>query len=121
MNTFHITITEHAAHKFTSIIDSSVLKNKTIDNYDKNTTFIRLEIKGGGCSGFQYLFNVVTEKKSEDFSFSFGNHSLIVDPNSIILINHSKIDYVSDLLGDSFRIINPQASSSCGCGTSFSL
>ena len=80
-------------------------------------SFFRIAIKGGGCSGFKYDFSFEKEPKNEDLKFN----NIIIDKASADLLKGSEIDYASDLIGDSFKISNPQSKSSCGCGVSFSL
>ena len=80
-------------------------------------SFFRIAIKGGGCSGFQYDFSF--DKKSEDDDLKFNN--ILIDKKSAELLKGSEVDYVSELIGNSFKISNPQSKSSCGCGVSFSL
>ncbi len=79
--------------------------------------FFRIAIKGGGCSGFKYDFSFEKEPKNEDLKFN----NIIIDKTSADLLKGSEVDYASDLIGDSFKISNPQSKSSCGCGVSFSL
>jgi iron-sulfur cluster insertion protein len=79
--------------------------------------FFRIAIKGGGCSGFQYEFTFEKTKNDDDLSFD----NILVDKTSADLLKDSEVDYVSELMGESFKISNPQSKSSCGCGVSFSL
>ena len=80
-------------------------------------SFFRIAIKGGGCSGFQYEFTFEQSKNDDDLSFE----NILVDKTSANLLKDSEVDYVSELMGESFKISNPQSKSSCGCGVSFSL
>jgi iron-sulfur cluster assembly accessory protein len=80
-------------------------------------SFFRIAIKGGGCSGFQYEFTFDQSKNDDDLSFE----NILVDKTSADLLKDSEVDYVSELMGESFKISNPQSKSSCGCGVSFSL
>ena len=80
-------------------------------------SFFRIAIKGGGCSGFQYEFTFEQRKNDDDLSFD----NILVDKTSADLLKNSEVDYVSELMGESFKISNPQSKSSCGCGVSFSL
>ena len=93
---------------------------KQIDNLlakkDKGS-FFRIAIKGGGCSGFQYEFTFDKEKAADDLNY--GN--ILIDKTSADLLKGSEVDYVSELIGEQFKISNPQTKSSCGCGVSFSL
>ena len=80
-------------------------------------SFFRIAIKGGGCSGFQYDFSFDKEAQNEDLKYN----NILIDRNSADLLKGSEIDYVQELIGNSFKINNPQTKSSCGCGVSFSL
>jgi iron-sulfur cluster insertion protein len=80
-------------------------------------SFFRIAIKGGGCSGFQYEFTFDQLKSDDDLSFE----NILIDKTSADLLKDSEVDYVSELMGESFKISNPQSKSSCGCGVSFSL
>ena len=80
-------------------------------------TFFRIAVKGGGCSGFKYDFSFEEKPSNEDLKFN----NIIIDKTSADLLKGSEIDYATDLIGDSFKISNPQSKSSCGCGVSFSL
>ena len=90
--------------------------NNLLSKKDKGS-FFRIAIKGGGCSGFQYDFSFDQNPKDEDLKFN----NVIIDKTSADLLKCSEVDYASDLIGDSFKISNPQSKSSCGCGVSFSL
>ena len=87
----------------------------------ENSQFFRITVLGGGCAGFQYKFDFSEKANEDDLIFEYQNAKIIIDHTSIELIKGSKIDYVTELIGSSFKISNPQASSSCGCGTSFSI
>ena len=80
-------------------------------------TFFRIAILGGGCSGFKYDFSFDKKEEKNDLKF---NH-ILIDKNSAEMLKGSEIDYVSELIGDSFKVNNPQSKSSCGCGVSFAL
>ena len=80
-------------------------------------SFFRIAIKSGGCSGFQYDFSFDTKAEQDDLVFN----NVLIDKKSAELLNGSEVDYVSELIGESFKITNPQSKSSCGCGVSFSL
>jgi len=90
--------------------------NSLLSKKDKGS-FFRIAIKGGGCSGFQYEFTFDHSKLEDDLSFE----KILIDKASADLLKGSKIDYVSELIGEQFKITNPQTKSSCGCGVSFSL
>jgi len=80
-------------------------------------SFFRIAIKGGGCSGFQYDFSIDKSSNKDDLIFE----NILIDKISADLLKGSEVDFVQELIGDSFKISNPQSKSSCGCGVSFSL
>ena len=79
--------------------------------------FFRIAIKGGGCSGFQYDFSFDNKQEDDDLR----HENIIIDKKSADLLKGSEVDYVEELIGENFKINNPQSKSSCGCGVSFSL
>ena len=90
--------------------------NNLLSQKDKGS-FFWIAIKGGGCSGFKYDFSFDKNPKDEDLEFN----NILIDKTSADLLKGSEVDYASELIGDSFKISNPQSKSSCGCGVSFSL
>lgn len=82
---------------------------------------LRVGVGGGGCSGFQYTYSVEAAPCAEDVTIERDGAKVVVDPVSLSYLSGARIDYVEDLMGQSFRIENPNAASSCGCGASFSL
>ena len=100
--------------KFT---DNAIKQINLLLSKKDNGDFFRIAIKGGGCSGFKYDFSFEKNPNDEDLKFN----NIIIDKTSADLLNGSEVDYASDLIGDSFKISNPQSKSSCGCGVSFSL
>ena len=82
---------------------------------------LRISVNGGGCSGFSYGFDIERTRTQEDIAIERDGATVLVDSVSLEYMNGSVIDFVNDLIGQSFKIENPQATSSCGCGTSFSL
>ena len=82
---------------------------------------LRVAVNGGGCSGFQYAFDIVTARGDDDLAIERDGVTVLVDSVSLDFLKGAKIDFVDDLMGQSFRIDNPNATSSCGCGTSFSV
>ena len=87
----------------------------------ENSQYFRITVLGGGCAGFQYKFDFSHKAEDDDILLEFKNAKVLIDKMSIEYIKGSKIDYVNELIGSSFKISNPQTSSSCGCGTSFSI
>ena len=86
-----------------------------------NATFMRVAVEGGGCSGFQYIFSFDAMKNDDDLVFEKDGVKVVVDEVSLELVSGGRLDYVEELIGSYFQVVNPNASSSCGCGTSFSL
>lgn len=82
---------------------------------------LRVSVSGGGCSGFQYGFSFDDTVNPDDRTFERDGVTVVVDEVSLGLLSGSQIDYVEELIGASFQISNPQATSSCGCGASFSI
>ncbi len=81
----------------------------------------RVTVSGGGCSGFQYGFSFDDTLNADDRTFGRDGVTLVVDEVSLGLLTGSEVDYVEDLVGSFFQVNNPQATSSCGCGASFSI
>lgn len=83
--------------------------------------WLRIAVDGGGCSGFQYVLTLETKAEDEDLIVEYEGAKALVDPVSQPLLAGSLIDYVDELVGSQFKILNPNAKSSCGCGISFSI
>tara|TARA_B100000131_G_scaffold49140_1_gene43767 strand:- start:918 stop:1235 length:318 start_codon:yes stop_codon:yes gene_type:complete len=90
--------------------------NLLLSSRDKGS-FFRIAIKGGGCSGFQYDFSFDKNANEDDLR----QDNILIDKTSADLLKGSEVDFVKELIGDQFKINNPQSKSSCGCGVSFSL
>jgi iron-sulfur cluster assembly accessory protein len=105
-----LTITERAANRISQILRS-----------EGDGAMLRISVEGGGCSGFQYKFNVERVQAEDDTVISRNAVVVLVDPASVPFLNGSEVDFVDDLIGASFRVSNPNATASCGCGTSFSI
>ena len=84
-------------------------------------SMLRVSVAGGGCSGFQYKFDFVAAKADDDLVLARDGATVLVDPVSVQYMAGAEIDFVDDLIGASFKINNPVATASCGCGTSFSV
>lgn len=82
---------------------------------------LRVSVSGGGCSGFQYNFDLVDDQNDDDIVIEKDGIKVLIDEISLAYMTGSEIDYVEDLIGASFQIKNPNATASCGCGTSFSI
>ena len=83
--------------------------------------YFRISVDGGGCQGFSYKFNFDENINDDDKIFDFKDVKILIDPTSLNFLKGSKLDFVNDIIGSYFKVINPNASSTCGCGTSFSL
>ena len=104
------------------ITDSA--KEKIIDLLrEENDPELKLRtfVQGGGCSGFQYGFTFDNEQNEDDFEFDIGEYKMLVDAMSMQYMSGAIIDYKDDLMGSSFSIKNPNAQTTCGCGSSFSV
>ncbi|HVX77272.1 MAG TPA: iron-sulfur cluster insertion protein ErpA [Bradyrhizobium sp.] len=105
-----VTITERAARRIGQILKS-----------EGDGAKLRISVEGGGCSGFQYKFDVEHDQAEDDLVIERDNAVVLVDPASAPFLSGSEVDFVDDLIGASFRVNNPNATASCGCGTSFSI
>ena len=106
-----ITITESAQAKITDILAEE----------DNPNIKLRMFVQGGGCSGFSYGFTLDEMKNDDDFEFEAGSTSVLVDSMSAQYLQGAEVDYVESLMGSEFKIKNPQATTTCGCGSSFSI
>jgi iron-sulfur cluster assembly accessory protein len=106
----NVTVTDRAARRIAEIAAG-----------EPATPMLRVSVEGGGCSGFQYRFDLVAASDAEDFVVEKGGARVLIDPVSLQYLAGSEIDFVDDLIGASFKINNPNATASCGCGTSFSI
>ena len=84
-------------------------------------TMLRVSVEGGGCSGFQYKFDMERERGGDDLVIARDGATVLIDSVSVGYMAGSEIDFVEDLIGAAFKVKNPKATASCGCGTSFSL
>ena len=105
-----VTISESAARRIGEILKS-----------EAEGAMLRVSVEGGGCSGFQYKFDIERAKAEDDLVLTRDKAVVLIDPVSVNYMAGSQIDFVDDLIGQSFKINNPQATASCGCGTSFSI
>ncbi|MDH3579286.1 MAG: iron-sulfur cluster insertion protein ErpA [Hyphomicrobiales bacterium] len=104
-----------------TVSDSAAKRIAEIITGEPSHTMLRVSVEGGGCSGFQYKFDLVQDRQNDDLAIEKGGVTVLVDPVSVTYMEGSEIDYVTDLIGASFQVKNPNATASCGCGTSFSL
>jgi len=108
--TENVTVSERAARRIGEILKT-----------EPDGTMLRVSVEGGGCSGFQYKFDMEREKAEDDLVIARDGVVVLVDPVSVRYMAGSEIDFVEDLIGASFKVKNPYATASCGCGTSFAL
>ncbi len=101
--------------------DSAALRIAHLLDSEPAGSFFRVAVLGGGCSGFQYDFSIDKNRQDDDLVFVVNDVEVVVDEMSLELLNHSELDYVQDLMGSYFAVRNPNATASCGCGTSFSI
>ena len=92
-----------------------------LEKENKPQHMLRLRVDSGGCSGFQYMFKLDDTKDEEDLTFKFDGVTLVIDEPSLSILDGSEVDYVEELIGAAFVVKNPNATASCGCGTSFSV
>jgi iron-sulfur cluster insertion protein len=105
-----ITLSERAARRIAEILSS-----------EKALTLFRVSVEGGGCSGFQYRFDLVTETSPDDLLVERDGARVVVDPLSLGFMRGAELDFVDDLIGAQFKLNNPNVTAACGCGTSFSV
>jgi iron-sulfur cluster assembly accessory protein len=108
--TVNVTVTERAARKIGEILGREAAG-----------TMLRVSVEGGGCSGFQYKFDTERAKADDDIVIERAGATVLIDPISLNYMAGSEIDFVDDLIGSAFKVQNPKATASCGCGTSFAL
>jgi iron-sulfur cluster assembly accessory protein len=108
--TVNVTVTERAARRIGEIL-----------RQEPAGTMLRVSVEGGGCSGFQYKFDTERERTEDDIVIEKSGATVLIDPISLNYMVGSEIDFVDDLIGSSFKVNNPKATASCGCGTSFAL
>lgn len=104
-----------------TLTPSAAQRIRAIGEAEGKPVMLRIAVEGGGCSGFQYLFDLVEQGRPDDLRIERDGAAALVDELSLVLMKGSEIDYVEALAGAEFRINNPNAKSSCGCGVSFSV
>jgi iron-sulfur cluster assembly accessory protein len=108
--TVNVTVSERAARQIGEILKG-----------EPSGSMLRVSVEGGGCSGFQYKFDIEQARADDDVVIARDGATVLIDPVSLNFMAGAEIDFVDDLIGASFRINNPQATASCGCGTSFTI
>jgi iron-sulfur cluster assembly accessory protein len=110
MSEASITVSERAARRIGEIL-----------KIEPAGTMLRVSVEGGGCSGFQYKFDMERAQADDDLVIARDGATVLIDPMSVQYMAGSEIDFVEDLIGAAFKVKNPNATASCGCGTSFAL
>jgi iron-sulfur cluster insertion protein len=105
-----ITLSERAARRIAEILKAEAAP-----------AVFRVSVEGGGCSGFQYRFDLVTETTQDDLLVERDGARVVVDPISLGFLRGAELDFVDDLIGAQFKLNNPNVTAACGCGTSFSV
>ena len=105
-----VTMSERAARRIGEILRT-----------EPSGAMLRVSVEGGGCSGFQYRFDVDREQAEDDLVIAREGAMVLIDSVSLRYLEGAEIDFVEDLIGASFKVANPNATASCGCGTSFSI
>ena len=108
---WRVTLSESAARRIAQLREQE----------NTQQSFLRLAVSGGGCSGFQYGFTFDDTRQDEDLVFARDGVELVIDETSLEFVKGAEIDFVEDMMGAYFQVKNPNAASSCGCGTSFSV
>ena len=110
MSEASITISDRAANRIAELLQSEAAPS-----------LFRVSVAGGGCSGFQYRFDLVTERAPDDLLIERAGARVVVDPVSLGFMQGTELDFVDDLIGAQFKLNNPNVTAACGCGTSFSI
>ena len=105
-----ITISPRAVRRIAEILEAEAAP-----------TLFRVSVEGGGCSGFQYRFDVVSDQAPDDLLVERDGARVVVDPVSLGFLHGAELDFVDDLIGAQFKLNNPNVTAACGCGTSFSV
>ena len=105
-----VTISDNAARRIAAILARS-----------EDGDALRISVEGGGCSGFSYKYDLTREREDDDFVLERDGARVLIDKVSLAYLEGSVVDFVDDLMGQSFQIRNPNAVAACGCGTSFSI
>ena len=110
MTALPVTVSANAARRIAAILAAEPVP-----------TMLRLAVTGGGCSGYSYNFALDETRLDDDVLVQEGDASILIDPVSLDFLAGSEIDFTDDLMGQAFKVNNPNATTSCGCGTSFSV
>ena len=104
-----------------SVTESAAKRIAFLASKEAKPVMMRVAVQGGGCSGFQYNFSFEETSKDDDLTIERNGARVVVDATSMELLKGSELDYVEEMVGSAFQVKNPNATSSCGCGNSFSV
>ena len=104
-----------------TVTDNAIRRIATILSKESAGSMLRISVTGGGCSGFQYNYDLVSAREDDDLVIEKDGAVILIDPMTQEYMDGSEVDFVDDIMGQSFQIKNPLATASCGCGTSFAL
>ena len=110
MTALPVTVSSRAAQRIAAILAA-----------ENHPTMLRLAVTGGGCSGYSYNFALDETRLADDLLVEEGGARILIDPVSLDFLAGAEIDFTDDLMGQSFKVNNPNATASCGCGTSFTV
>jgi iron-sulfur cluster insertion protein len=104
-----------------SVTENAAKRIAFLASKEARPVMMRVAVLGGGCSGFQYNFSFEEQRNDDDLVIERNGASVLVDSTSLELLKGSELDYVEEMVGSAFQVKNPNATSSCGCGNSFSV
>ena len=104
-----------------SVTSSAAARIRFVTSDEPEGTFMRISVSGGGCSGFSYGFALTTERADDDIVIERDGATVVIDGISAEYLRGSELDFIDDLMGQAFKMKNPNATATCGCGTSFAM
>jgi iron-sulfur cluster insertion protein len=116
-----LVISKKAAPALVTLSPSAAARLNALSATEGHAVMLRVAVEGGGCSGFQYQFDLIEAAEADDLKVQLNGATALVDPVSLDLLKGSQIDFIDELAGAQFQVRNPNARSSCGCGVSFSV
>lgn len=114
-------MSETAIENSVGLTDKAARRVAEILKSEPEGSFLRVGVDGGGCSGFTYTYNLTKEQSADDLVIERDGAKVVIDPISLDILRGCTIDFIDDLMGRMFKIHNPAATASCGCGSSFAL
>ena len=104
-----------------TLTDAAAGRLAVLSQAEGHPVLLRIAVEGGGCSGFQYRFDLVATPQPDDLRIENSGQAALVDEMSLVLLKGAQIDFIDELAGAEFKVRNPNARTSCGCGVSFSI